>query len=209
MQLFGTQVLQTNRLTLRQFTPNDISDSYTNWASDTSMCAYLSWQAHSSIEVTTNVINKWITNYSDPNFLQWAIIINDTNHVIGTISAVNINNELETIELGYCIGNKFWHKGYSSEALSLALNYLFMQCNVNRVTAKHWVENVRSGKVMQRCGMLYEGKTYQSYKNNKGEYIDMIHYGLTKNHYILNKGFDISKYHDEIISNCNSLLSDD
>lgn len=36
---------------------------YKNWASDESVVKYLTWPAHSSIEVSKSVIKDWVENY--------------------------------------------------------------------------------------------------------------------------------------------------
>ena len=57
MNKTGTQRIETHRLILRPFRPADAEDMFSNWASDPEVTRFLTWPAHSSIEVTRWVLN--------------------------------------------------------------------------------------------------------------------------------------------------------
>lgn len=75
-----------------------------------------------------------------------------------------------------------------TEALQAVLRYLFEECNFNRITARHDVNNPHSGDVMKKCGMKYEGTTKQSARNNQG-ICDMAHYAILKSEWNRPKHF--------------------
>lgn len=64
--------------------------------------------------------------------------------------------------IGYCIGEKWWHQGITSEALQHVINFLIDEVGMNRIEAVHDSQNPNSGKVMKKCGMKYEGTLRQS-----------------------------------------------
>ena len=70
--------------------------------------------------------------------------------------------------MGYCIGQKWWHQGYTSEALEAVIRFAFTGLGANRVAAIHNVLNPHSGGVMQKCGMQKEGVLRQGYRDNQG-----------------------------------------
>jgi [ribosomal protein S5]-alanine N-acetyltransferase len=41
--------------------------------SDAHMTKYLSWDIHESLEATTEMLTKWISEYENPEFYRWAI----------------------------------------------------------------------------------------------------------------------------------------
>lgn len=47
----------------------------------------------------------------------------------------------------------YWNKGYATEALKVAIKELF-RIGYKTVVAGHFVENLASGKVMQKSGMV-------------------------------------------------------
>ena len=61
------------------------------------------------------------------------------------------------MELGWVIGRKYWGKGYTPEAATKVLDILFDEVGANCVYAGHDVNNTKSGRVMQKIGMKYEG----------------------------------------------------
>ncbi len=168
MNHIGTRELATKRLTLRRFEPEDAENMFYNWAKDPEVAKYLTWPAHESVEQTQAVIKEWVSGYEKSDFYQWAIELNDLEQPIGSISAVNVKEKTESVEIGYCIGKEYWHQGYTSEALAEVMRFFFEEVGVNRVEAKHDVSNPNSGKVMEKCGMLYEGTCIKAGYDNTG-----------------------------------------
>jgi len=48
------------------------------------------------------------------------------------------------------------------------MDYLFYEVGMNRIEAKHDVNNPHSGGDMKKCGMQYEGTARQGDRNNQG-----------------------------------------
>lgn len=164
----GTVTLETERLILRRFKLGDADAMFRNWANDPEVTRYLTWPTHSDVSVSRFVIGSWLKQYENLNYYSWAIVLKEIDEPIGSISAVMINELLEEVEVGYCIGRKWWRQGYTSEALAELIRFFFEEVGVNRIKATHDVQNPNSGKVMQKCGMKYEGTMRQGGKNNQG-----------------------------------------
>lgn len=179
----GTKKLETPRLTLRKFSPNDAQDMFNNWASDPIVTKYLAWSPHPDIETSKSITNEWIKSYKSPETYQWGIEVKDINQVIGTISLMHVNNNSEKCEIGYCIGKSFWSKGIMTEAFKIVIEYAFKEIGFNRIEARHQADNEASGKVMIKCGLQYEGCLRQSMKNNDGKFVDCKHYSILKEEY--------------------------
>lgn len=176
----GTQTLETDRLLLRRFTHEDAPAMYKNWASDSEVTKFLTWPTHSSEKVSQAVLDDWISQYPDKRFYQWAIVPkNDGAEPIGSISVVEMKENVSAVQIGYCIGKKWWHKGITSEALKAVMDFLFDTVDANRIEAKHDPRNPNSGKVMKKCGMKYEGTLRGADRNNQG-ICDVCYYGLLK-----------------------------
>ena len=123
MNHIGTIELATERLTLRRFTIEDAESMYYNWASEDEVTRFLTWPTHKSVEDSEMVIDQWIKAYSDKKTYQWAIELNDLEQPIGSISAVKVDDEIDAVEIGYCIGTKYWNKGYATEALTEVIRF--------------------------------------------------------------------------------------
>jgi ribosomal-protein-alanine N-acetyltransferase len=143
---------------------------------------YLTWPTHRNLETSKKVAESWVAEYEDLRFYQWAIVPKDLNEPIGSISAVKIDDDLELIHIGYCIGHKWWHQGYTSEALSGLVKFFFEEVGANRIESRHDPRNSNSGKVMLKNGLRYEGTMRQADRNKQG-ICDYSMYGLLAEDY--------------------------
>lgn len=180
MKHCGTKQLETDRLILRRFVSEDADAMYRNWASDDEVTKYLVWPTHLNLETSQQVLDDWINSYSNDNYYQWAIVLKENgNEPIGSISVVNMKEQISMVHIGYCIGRAWWHKGITSEALRAVMDFLFDVVDVNRIELRHDPRNPNSGKVMKKCGMKYEGTLRSSDWNNQG-ICDACYYALLK-----------------------------
>lgn len=177
MEHKGTQTLETERLILRRFEPDDAKAMFANWASDSEVTKYLTWKTHESAEDSAAIIKAWVGGYSDKRFYQWAIVPKDLNEPIGSISAVDVDDATEKVHIGYCIGRKWWRQGITSEAFRAVIDFFFDEVGANRIESRHDANNPNSGKVMQKCGLKYEGTLRSADRNNQGV-CDVCCYGL-------------------------------
>lgn len=187
MKHLGTKTIETERLVLRRFAVEDAQPMYDNWASDPEVTKYLTWPAHETVGISAWVLEDWISHYGEEKFYQWAIVPKDNgNQPIGSITAVRVNDKVGSIEIGYCIGKAWWHKGIMSEALGAVIQFLFEEVGANRISAVHDPNNPHSGGVMRKCGMTYEGTTRQSGWNNQGICHESV-YAILKEEYEVRK----------------------
>lgn len=168
MNHIGTIELATERLTLRRFEPEDAEHMYYNWAGDPEVTRYMQWEAHESVEDSEAVVKEWIDAYEDKKAYIWAIELNDLEQPIGSITAVQVDDRINAVEIGYTIGHKYWNHGYTSEALAEVIRFFMDEVGASRVWATHDVRNVYSGKVMAKCGMEKEGVLRLAGFNNSG-----------------------------------------
>ena len=176
----GTIRLETQRLVLRRFSPDDAAAMYKNWASDSEVTKYLSWPTHTGTGVTLKVLEEWAGSYSKNDYYHWAIVLKGTgDEPVGSIAGVRVDDSAEKVEIGYCLGQPWWRQGITSEALKTVMDFFFDRVCVNRVEAKHDPRNPHSGMVMKKCGMRYEGTLRSSCRNNQG-ISDMCYYAMLK-----------------------------
>lgn len=169
MKHLGTQTIETRRLILRRFTMTDVLPMYENWASDPEVTRYLTWPPHSSTAVTAMVMTDWVDGYERDDRYNWAITLKEAGDApIGNISVVHSNDDMASGEIGYCMGKRWWRGGIMTEALEAVIDYLIGRVGFNRVEARHDTNNPASGRVMEKCGMTFEGIHRQAARNNQG-----------------------------------------
>ncbi|MDR0321249.1 MAG: GNAT family N-acetyltransferase [Treponema sp.] len=182
MEHLGTKELYTKRLILRRFIIEDAENMFKNWAYDDEVTKYLTWTSHKDISDSKYFIEQWIQKYEKNDFYDWAIVLKELNEPIGSIGVVKQLDDIKMVHIGYCIGKKWWNKGFVSEALNRLIKFFFEEVGVNRIESRHDSNNPNSGKVMVKCGMKYEGYMRQADKNNQG-IGDTIYYGIIAEDY--------------------------
>lgn len=178
----GTIRIETERLILRRFMVEDAEEMYQNWASDDEVTKYLTWPTHPDSNATGMLLNMWVSNYCKPENYNWGIELKETGELIGNISVVQHNDEKSTAVLGWCMGKSWWGQGIMPEAAKAVIKYLFEEVGFNRIAADHDKENPKSGRVMQKIGMTYEGTLRANGKNNRG-IIDEVWYSVLAEEY--------------------------
>ncbi|MBQ7915315.1 MAG: GNAT family N-acetyltransferase [Firmicutes bacterium] len=178
MKHLGTIELHTPRLLLRRYTPEDAVEVYKNWATDPLTSKFLSWNVHESVEETRDIVGRWVESYEDPAVYHWVLQYGDT--LIGAISLHDISLKNERVEVGYCMGSKWWNQGLMTEALAAVIRFCFDELECHKVCGRFDTENIGSGRVMQKCGMQPEGILCQDYKRKDGSFGDMAMYGIVR-----------------------------
>ena len=96
---------------------------------------------------------------------------------------LEVNDKLECATMGYCMSTDYWNKGIMTEALNGVIHYLFCTVGVHRIQAEHDTMNPASGKVMSKCGMIYEGTKRKMVRNHDGEWVDLAQYSILREEY--------------------------
>ena len=169
MRHAGTQEIETPRLLLRRLMPPDAPMMYSNWANDPEVTRWLRWTPHKDVAETQELLSAWALLYPNEDYYQWAIVEKASGQVFGSISIYNSllgepaqRNEWPGFDLsegiwepGYCIGQKWWGKGLTTEALQAVVDFWFNQVGGAFLTCCHAVQNPASGRVMEKAGFLY------------------------------------------------------
>lgn len=177
----GTQTLEADKVILRCFEMSDAVSMNHNLYSDSDVMLFLPWDVHAEISETTKHLQRYIDSYPKIDYYAWAITLKGTGEPIGFIDTV-VDESISAIKIDYGIGKSWWHKGYTSDALSAVMRFFFDEVGANRVYATHDPRNPNSGKVMEKCGMKYEG-TLRKSRYRKGEYSDRAMYSMLAEDY--------------------------
>lgn len=178
----GTMLLETERLILRKFKCSDIETMYHNWANDDEVTKFLTWPTHENSQVTAVILESWIAEYNEMDTYKWCIEFKETGEAIGSISIVSINQNVNSLEIGYCIGQKYWNHGLTSEAVRRVVDYLFSHIEANRIEAHVDPRNNSSAAVLVKAGFIETGLRRQVAINNMG-ICDVVTYEILQEDY--------------------------
>jgi ribosomal-protein-alanine N-acetyltransferase len=147
-------ILKTNRLLLRPLTPSDAAAMFKNWTFDERAAKYCTWYPHKSINETEMLLKMYLDQQNKGFNFRWGIVLQESNELIGVIDVVSLSDNKKSADIGYVLGYEFWNKGYATEALSVVIEKLFAD-GIETVKARHHIDNIASGKVMEKCGMKF------------------------------------------------------
>ncbi|MCE2156717.1 carboxy-S-adenosyl-L-methionine synthase CmoA [Streptococcus thermophilus] len=171
--------LTTERLLLRKLEVSDSKEMYQNWSSSEKVTRFLTWSPHRSENDAIDSLKKREFLYKENQIFDWGIVLKNTDLLIGTITITNYFEAINTVEVGYVIGEKWWGKGIVVEALLRVIDFLFTSTNVQRIEATHDIDNVQSARVLKKAGFVREGIFRQRKINNRG-IVDIVMYSLIK-----------------------------
>lgn len=175
-----SKLFETERLILRRVELSDAEDMFNNYCGSDIVTEYLSWNTHKSLEDTKEYLtNVALPKYEKENTYLWVLVKKDINQVVGCIEASKVDLELKSVMFGWVLGEKFWGQGLMPEAARVIRDYLFDEGFV-RIWAYHNAKNLKSGRVMQKIGMIHEGTLKKYSFDNKGNFIDCELYAITK-----------------------------
>lgn len=179
MHTVGTQAIETERLLLRRARLDDAGAMFRNWASDPEVTTYLTWPAYRDEAGVRQYLEGMLAGYQDSAYFDWLIELKERGEAIGSIGFVRYDEAVDALEVGYVIGRNWWGRGLAAEALRAVIDFGFRELGVNRIMAQHDALNPNSGRVMQKCGMSYEGTLRQAGRNNRGV-VDLCVYGILR-----------------------------
>jgi ribosomal-protein-alanine N-acetyltransferase len=172
----GTRILNTERLLLRRILPDDANMVYT-WMGDPDVCKYEKWQPHPNADYSRGYIHEVFNEYKSERLYHWGMELE--GNLIGSVCVVNVDDNDQKAVLGFCLARKFWSNGYTTEAVKAVMNYMFTEIDLNRLEASHSVNNIASGKVLEKVGMTLEGYAEDYYFCNLG-FQDSNLYAITR-----------------------------
>ena len=164
--------IETARLYLRQFTPDDLDALYRIY-SDPETMKYLGGVR--TREATETVINTMIKSWEENNFGMWALVHKIDRKMIGRCGLRFLEKTPE-VQLGYALDKVYWNQGLATEASLASLNYGFQILNLERIVALTLPENIASQRLMQKVGMKYE-------KNAHYYETDVVYYSISRESY--------------------------
>lgn len=172
-------LLNTQRLVLRCFAPNDAVDVYA-YAQSEQVGPMAGWAPHRSLEDSREVVEHFIETGE-----VWAIVEKRTGHVIGSIGLHHDGaRRIEGArQLGYALGESSWGQGYATEACTEMLRYAFEELQCPVVSASHFPFNQNSRRVIRKLGFSYEGVIRHAVILPDGQPADKVCYSLLKTEY--------------------------
>lgn len=169
--------IETERLTLREFVKDDFLSIH-NYASDPGVVKYQPWGPNSEKDTQLFLDQNIKYQLDNPRYdYEVAVVKKDDNKLIGAcgIHLSNLDNREGWI--GYCYNQQYWRNGYATEAAKAIIKFGFKHLNLHRIFATCDPDNSGSAKVLEKIGMIKEGRLTEN-KLQKGEWRDSFLYSI-------------------------------
>jgi RimJ/RimL family protein N-acetyltransferase len=150
-------LLETRRLRLRRFVPDDL-DRLVELDSDPEVMRYITYGLPTPRAIYENVIlPRWFSIYAQtPELGYWAAEERSSGEFLGWFHLRPDRFDAGEQELGYRLARSAWGQGFATEGALSVIEHGFMRVEAPNVTARTLVANLRSQRVMRNCGLAFE-----------------------------------------------------
>lgn len=170
----GTQIIETPRLILRPFQPEDASAMFEYWVADEEILDHTPWPALKTLDEVNQAIANWQALYQNPAYYHWCIHLKEIDAAMGMVKVEFIKEDVGAIDFGYATSKFVWNRGVATEANRAVIGFLFDQIGARRVSTSYFYGNAAAARVAEKCDMKKEGVLRQYTKNAKGEIFDTV-----------------------------------
>lgn len=147
--------LETERLTLRAFTDDDV-DHLVDLDSDPAVMRFLNGGLPTPRDVIARVtLPQFLQSYErDDGYGAWAAIEKATGEFLGWFSfQPRDGTPPGDVTLGYRLRKSAWGKGYATEGARALIRKGFHELGAQRVIATTYQDNLASRRVMEKAGL--------------------------------------------------------
>jgi ribosomal-protein-alanine N-acetyltransferase len=168
--------LDGERLYLRPRTLDDDAALFA-YASDPEVIRFLPWEPAPSVTAVQPFLAETVGRRRKAEAMDFAIVLRDTDEVVGQTDLMELKSVRGQAELGYIIARPFWGRGLMTEAAAMTVEYGFGPLRLGRIVAYADRENLASQRVMQKLGMRH---TASEVRAVKGEQRPYVRYEITR-----------------------------
>lgn len=147
--------LETRRLILRPFTPEDAEDVFA-YAADPRVGPAAGWPVHKSVEESREIIRTIFTQPWD-----LALVEKASGRVIGSGGLTGRHRqELPGAddEVGYVLSPAYWGRGLVVEAMEAVIAVAFKRLGLDHLWCCRFAGNEKSRRVQEKLGFLPWGE---------------------------------------------------
>lgn len=150
------KILETNRLYLREMTPDDAEQAYL-LNLDPEVVKYTGDVAFISIEEAKTFLENY-SHFKKYGFGRWAVIYKINDEYLGWCG-LKYTEDLDEFDIGFRFFKKHWNKGFATEAAKACLEIGFDKFGMKTIVGRAMKANIGSVKVLEKIGLQFD-KTF-------------------------------------------------
>jgi [ribosomal protein S5]-alanine N-acetyltransferase len=149
-------ILETNRLVLRNLVLADAADLYRIY-SDPETMKFMGKAPDSVAEERSHIQSHIAHHYEKYGVGLWATVLKENNRLIGRCGLMRKQIEgVEEVEIAYLLDREYWGKGLATEAAEAIVMHGYAKYGCKRIVAVIHPQNVASIRVIEKIRMKYE-----------------------------------------------------
>ena len=153
--------LTTPRLLLRQWRDEDL-DALAPMYADPEVMRYIRGGGVLSRAETADYLVKMRRHWVEHGFGLFAAEVRETGVLAGWVGLavpLFLPEVLPAVEIGWRLGRAHWGAGLATEGAEAVLEFAFDELALDRLVSIRHVDNVRSGRVMEKLGLTFDRRT--------------------------------------------------
>ena len=124
------------------------------------------------------IVRKIVTDWATSKHFLIGIYEKDSDAWAGQVYVGPTNWDLPEFTIGYVADVHYEGKGYIFEAVTAVIRTLFENMGAHRVRSDCHEDNIRSQRLLERCGFKREGHLRENKRNDDGSFHGDYLYGL-------------------------------
>lgn len=172
--------MRTERLLLRHWQVGDAEFAF-EYRNLPEVARYQDWEMPYTLERAHKNVERLAAMEGPTPESGWSVIVcdpDDPDRVFGDLY-VGFEWDGRVGYFGYTLHPDHWGKGYATEASLALVTWFFEVAGVSRIESSLHPDNPASARVLEACGMLYEGLKREGFWVGDECSSDML-YGMTK-----------------------------
>jgi [ribosomal protein S5]-alanine N-acetyltransferase len=151
-------MMESERFYMREFNKNDWEDVH-EYASQEIVSQYQPWGPNTPEDSRVFVNEVLVDTQKKPRTrFVFAIVLKASGKLIGA-GEFNMRSQAnKSGEIGYIINPAFWGQGIATETARMLLEFGFKEMDLHRIYATCDPGNAASQKVLEKIGMVKEGR---------------------------------------------------
>ncbi len=163
-------ILESERITLRQFTDSDLENVYSGLSHPEVIKYY--GVSYDTLEATKEQM-KWFADLeANEKGIWWAACLKTNGRFIGGGGLNDLSKEHRKAEIGFWLLPEYWGNGFMGEAMPLILNYAFDTIGLHRIEGYVDTENQNCKKALSKLNFNFEG-TMKDCEIKNGKFVSV------------------------------------
>ena len=144
-------ILETERLILRPLSTADAEAMFV-WLSDPEVNRYMPYPLYTDVEAA----RRWIAStFQQEKYYLFGFVRKSDGLLIGS-GDVSPKDYTAAWVFGYNLRRDCWNQGYATEATRAMIDFAHREFGICDFQAQHAVANPASGRVMEKCGLVFD-----------------------------------------------------